>query len=73
MPGLLRDAVRDARFRCLGVRVMPQIKVCDRKVSVLLRAAFGAGLAAAVLCANVTESSPPEQTTSVRKAVCSLF
>ena len=52
MPGLLRDAVRDAQFRCLGVRVMPQIKVCDRKVSVLLRAAFGAGLAAAVSCAN---------------------
>ena len=52
MPVFQGTAVRDARFRCLGVRVMPQIKVCDRKVSVLLRATFGAGLAAAIVCAN---------------------
>jgi len=31
---------------------MPQIKVCDRKIRVLSRAALGAGLAAAIVCAN---------------------
>ena len=31
---------------------MPQIKVCDHKASVLLRTVLGAGLAAAVVCAN---------------------
>jgi len=31
---------------------MPQVRICDRKASALLRAALGAGLAAAVVCAN---------------------
>jgi hypothetical protein len=52
MPVFLRDCRPGRTVLLPRGEGMPQIKVCDRKVNALMRAALGAGLAAAVLCAN---------------------
>ena len=46
---VLRTAVRSKALRLFGVRVMPQIRIRNRKVGLLVHAALGIGLAGLVL------------------------